>query len=284
MSDHATTPAAARTSHDGLALPPIGFGTYQLNGQDGARTVATAIEGGYRLIDSAVNYENEGAVGRGVRDSGAPREEIIVTSKLPGRRHERQQATRAIEESVLRVGLDYLDLYLIHWPNPSVDRYVEAWEALIEARERGLVRAIGVSNFLPEHLDRLVRETGVMPSVNQIELHPRVPQRERLAANEARGVLTEAWSPLGRPKGVVDEPAVAEVAAAHGCTPTQAVLAWTIARGAIPIPKSSDPARQRENLEAAQIALDPSEVERISSLAFPDGRENPMDPAVHEEM
>lgn len=276
--------AAVRTSHDGLALPRIGFGTYPLKGEEGARVVASAIEQGYRLIDSAFNYENEGAIGRGIRDSGVDRDEIIVASKLPGRRHEKAQAIVTIEESVLRMGLDAIDLYLIHWPNPSVDRYVEAWEALIEACERGLVRAIGVSNFLPEHLERLERETGVLPAVNQIELHPRFPQLEQVAFHDERGILTEAWSPLGRRRGVLDDPAIERIAAAHGATPEAVALAWQGARGVIPLPKSSDAGRQAANLAAMSIELSHDEVEAISALGRPDGRLADQDPARYEEM
>lgn len=161
-----------RKANDGLELPPTGFGTYKVNGLAGVDAIKSAIHQGYRLIDSAFNYENEGVVGRAIRESGVPREDIIVTSKLPGRHHAHDEALLTIEESVCRMGLDYIDLYLIHWPNPSQGQFVEAWEALVEARERGLVKHIGVSNFLPGHIDLLIRDTGVTPAVNQVELHP----------------------------------------------------------------------------------------------------------------
>ena len=270
-------------SHDGLVLPPIGFGTYRLNGIAGAAAVRSGIEAGYRLIDSAFNYENEGAVGRGVRDAAVDRDELIVTSKLPGRHHATDAALRAIQESVFRTGLDRIDLYLIHWPNPISGDFVAAWRALIEARERGLVRHIGVSNFLPEHLERLEAETGVRPSVNQIELHPFFPQEEQLAYHRERGIITEAWSPVGRGPIMAAEPVVQRIAAAHGISPVQAILAWHVARGAVPIPKSADPGRQAENLRAADVRLSAEEVSEITALGRPDGRLKDQDPAVYEE-
>lgn len=268
---------------DLLSLPPIGFGTYPLRGQDAVRVVTSALANGYRLVDSAFNYENEAAVGRAVRDSDVPREQIILASKLPGRRHAFEQAVATVEESVMRTGLDHIDLYLIHWPNPITDRYVEAWRALIEARDRGLVRAIGVSNFLPEHIERLEAETGVLPAVNQIELHPYFPQVEALAYHHERGIPVEAWSPLGRGNEITSEAVVAEVAAAHAVTPAQAVLAWHVERGVIPLPKASSPEHQRENLAADTLTLTEDEVERITALGRPDGRLAGQDPATYEE-
>ncbi len=270
-------------AHDGFTLPAIGLGTYRLNGVAGAEAVSAALRGGYRLVDSAFNYENEGAVGRGVRDSGVDRAEIIVTSKLPGRHHGFDAALRTIEESVYRTGLEAIDLYLIHWPNPVTDRYVEAWRALVEARERGLVGAIGVSNFLPEHLERIEAETGVRPVVNQIELHPFFPQEEALAYHRERGIVTEAWSPVGRGGEVQRHPAVQRIASAHGVSPVEAILAWHVARGAVPLPKSQDPGRQSENLAAAGIVLSADEVAAITALGRPAGRLNDQDPAVYEE-
>lgn len=270
-------------AHDGFALPAIGLGTYGLNGIAGAASVRSAVEAGYRLVDSAFNYENEGTVGRGVRDADADRASVIVTSKLPGRHHEFDAALRTVEESVYRTGLDAIDLYLIHWPNPAVGRYDEAWRALVEARDRGLVRHIGVSNFLPEHLERLEAETGVRPVVNQIELHPYFPQAEAVAYHRERGIIVEAWSPVGRGNDVTAQPVVGEIAAAHGVSPVQAILAWHVARGVVPLPKSADPGRQRENLAAAEVSLAPDEVAAITALGRPDGRLKGQDPAVYEE-
>ena len=271
------------TAHGGLELPVLGFGTYRLKGSDGADGVARAIEKGYRLIDSAFNYENEGTVGAGVRRAGIVRDEVIVTSKLPGRHHAYDEALETIEESVFRSGLGDLDLYLIHWPNPKTDRYVEAWEALIEARERGLVKAIGVCNFLPEHLERLERETGVLPEVNQIEMHPYFPQEELLRFDAEHGILTEAWSPLGRGNDLLENEVIVDIARKHGATPGQTVLAWAIARVSIPIPKAASDERQLENLGALEVELDEDDIAAITALGRADGRLADQDPAEYEE-
>lgn len=267
-----------------ITLPAIGFGTGGLHGSAGVEALTRALEVGYRLIDSAVNYENEGAVGQAVRRSSVPREEIVVTSKLPGRHHGYDDAIATIEESLFRTGLDHLDLYLIHWPNPSRDRYVEAWQALITARDRGLVRAIGVSNFLPEHLDRLIDETGVSPAVNQIELHPFFPQSEQRAANGDRGIVTEAWCPIGRGGALLDHLLLRAIGDRHGVSPAQVVLRWHLQLGVVPIPKSSSPERQYENLDVFGFALSSEEMNEISALGRADGRLRGLDPATHEEL
>lgn len=271
------------TAHNGFTLPAIGLGTWAMRGDAGADAVASAIRAGYRLIDTAFNYENEGSVGRGIAASGVDRSEIIVTSKLPGRHHPTEKARTSIEESRSRLGVDAIDLHLIHWPNPSQDEYVQAWAALVEAQQRGAVRQIGVSNFLPEHLERIERETGVRPVLNQIELHPYFPQSEQLAYHRAHGIITEAWSPIARADALLAEPPIVEIAAAHGITPVQTVLAWHVARGTVAIPKSSTPAHQAANLAAATIVLDDAEVEAITALGRPDGRMFDAHPATHEE-
>lgn len=271
------------TAHNGFALPAIGLGTYRLNGESGAAAVAGALDAGYRLVDSAFNYENEGAIGQGVRDSAVDRGEIIVTTKLPGRHHPAEHARTSIEESRFRLGIGLTDLHLIHWPNPRQDEYVQAWAALVDAQERGIVRQIGVSNFLPEHLERIERETGVRPVVNQVEVHPYFPQEEQLAYHREHGILTEAWSPIGRGREVLDEPVIAEVATAHGISPAQAVLAWHVARGTVAIPKASSLEHQVANLAAAAVALDDAEVAAITALGRSDGRLFDADPATHEE-
>lgn len=271
------------TLNDGTTLPAIGLGTYALRGIPGAAAMADALRAGYRLLDSAVNYENEGAVGNAVRMSGVPREEVRVTSKLPGRHHKKPNVTWAIEESLLRSGLDYLDLYLIHWPNPSQQLFVEAWEGMIEARERGLVRSIGVSNFLPEHLDELIAKTGVTPSVNQIELHPYFNQPEQRAADKARGILTQAWTPIGKGTALLSEAPIAAAAQKHGRTPAQIVLRWHFQNGVLPIPKSANAARQAENLDISGFALDDSDMAAINALTRVNGRLFDGDPRTHEE-
>ncbi|WP_067199810.1 aldo/keto reductase [Microbacterium sp. XT11] len=271
------------SAHNGFSLPAIGLGTYRLRGDAGAAAIASAIDAGYRLVDSAFNYENEGSVGRGVASSAVDRSDLIVTSKLPGRHHSAAAAPASIEESRSRFGLDAIDLHLIHWPNPSQGEYVEAWEALIDAQRRGVVRQVGVSNFLPEHLDRIEGETGVRPVVNQIEVHPYFPQTEQLEVHRERGIITEAWSPLGRADAVLDEPVIVEIARAHDITPAQAVLAWHVARGVVAIPKASSAEHQQANLAAAAVALDGAEVEAITGLGRPDGRLFDGDPRTHEE-
>ena len=271
-------------AHNGFALPAQGLGTYGFRGEAGALAVRSGIETGYRLIDSAFNYENEGAVGWGVSGAAVDRAELIVTTKLAGRHHERAKALDAIEESRFRLGVDAIDLLLIHWPNPSVDRYVEAWGALIDARERGLVRQIGVSNFLPEHLERIEDATGVRPVVNQIELHPRFPQTEAVEYHRKHGIVTEAWSPLGRAGDILDDPVIVDVAQAHGISAAQAVLAWHASRGVVAIPKAATPEHQALNLIASGVPLTPDEVAAITALGVPDGRLFGADPRTHEEL
>lgn len=269
--------------NDGTTLPAIGFGTYPLTGEEGVESFLGALETGYRLLDSAVNYGNEAEVGEAVRRSSVPREQVWVTSKLPGRDHTFDRALTAIEGSVERSGLEYLDLYLIHWPNPAEDLYVQAWRALVEAHRRGLVRSIGVSNFLPEHLERVSDDTGVMPSVNQVELHPYFPQVEQRSWEVEHGVRTQSWSPLGRASSVLREPVIEQIASAHGRSTAQVILRWHHQLGSIPLPKAAGPERQRENLEIFDFSLSEEEVASITALGRPDGRNKGQDPAVHQE-
>lgn len=283
MSESTAGPVESIVLNDGTTLPKIGLGTYKLQGRSGAEAVESAIRSGYRLLDSAYNYENEGSVGAGIAAAGVDRNQLRVTTKLPGRYHERDQAIPAVEESLFRAGLEYFDLCLIHWPNPKQGKYVEAWRALIELRERGLLRSIGVSNFLPEHLESLQQETGVMPSVNQLEIHPWFPQTETIAKNHELGIAVESWSPVGRQTDLQQEPLLAQVAAEVERSVVQTLLRWHVQRGAVPIPKSSDPQRQRENLSVFDFTLSDEQVDRISSLALPDGRLKGQDPAVYEE-
>jgi 2,5-diketo-D-gluconate reductase A len=270
--------------NDGHTIPAIGFGTYPLRGSAGVEAVVSAVEVGYRLLDTAVNYENEASVGEAIQRCGVPREELFVTSKLPGRHHAYDEAIASTEASLGRLGLAYLDLHLIHWPNPSVGLYAEAWRALVELRERGLVRSIGVSNFTRAHLDRIIADTGVVPVVNQIELHPAFPQPEMRAAHAELGVRTEAWSPLGKRAAPYDEPVVVAAAERLGVTPAQVILRWHVEIGSLPIPKSAAASRQAENLDVFGFSLTPDEVAAISALGRPDGRLFGGDPDVHEEM
>lgn len=271
------------TLNDGLTLPSVGFGTSSVTGAAGVNTIQSAIDVGYRLIDSAFNYENEGAVGESIRRSSIPREQLRVTSKLPGRRHTYDKAIATIQESLMRAGLDYYDLYLIHWPNPKQDKYVEAWQALIDAKKWGLIRSIGVSNFLPEHVERLIRETGVTPSVDQVELHPYFSQEKQRAWNEEHGIVTESWSPIGHGSKVLKDDTIHDIAQTHQKTIAQIILRWHIQLGALPLPKSSTPGRQLENLSLFDFSLTNKEMQQISNLTRPDGRNNDLDPAVYEE-
>jgi 2,5-diketo-D-gluconate reductase A len=281
--DAAGTGIPLHTLNDGASLPAIGFGTYPLTGEDGIAAITSALEVGYRLLDTAVNYENETEVGQAIRRSGLPREELWVTSKLPGRHHAYDDAVRSVHESLARLGLDHLDLHLIHWPNPSVDRYPEAWRALVDLQREGLVRSIGVSNFTEAHLTRIIEETGVTPAVNQVELHPYFPQVQQRAVHDRLGIRTESWSPLGKRRAPFTEPPVARAAERHGVTPGQVILRWQLQLGAVPIPKSATPERQRQNLDVFGFSLEQDEVDAITALGRADGRLFGGDPDVHEE-
>ncbi|MDT0306603.1 aldo/keto reductase [Streptomyces sp. DSM 44917] len=268
------------TLNDGRTLPAAGLGTYPLDDEAAEEAVRSALAAGYRLVDTAVNYGNERGVGRGVAASGVPREEVAVTTKLPGRDHGYEETLRSFRESLDRLGLEWVDLYLIHWPLPRVDRFVESWRAMIRLREEGLARSIGVSNFTPEQIARLERETGVLPAVNQVELHPLLPQEELRAFHAKHGIVTESWSPLGRGSELLKDAAIGRVARAHGVTPAQAVLRWHVQLGAVPVPKSANPARQRENLDVFGFALTEAELEAVAGRP---PRRLGGDPDHHEE-
>ena len=230
------------TLNDGTTMPAIGFGTYPLRGDEGVRAVTSALEVGYRLLDTAVNYENETEVGEAIRRSGLPRDELLVTSKLPGRHHAYDDAVASAHESLERLGLDHLDLHLIHWPNPGVGQYAEAWRALVDLQREGLVRSIGVSNFTEAHLRRIIDETGVTPAVNQIELHPYFPQVEMRARQRAARDPHRVVEPARQAAGAVhaSRPSPAP-RSAHGVTPAQVILRWQVQLGCVPIPKSATP-------------------------------------------
>jgi diketogulonate reductase-like aldo/keto reductase len=268
--------------NDGHHFPVLGLGTYGLNGEAGTESVKTGIDVGYRLLDTALNYGNEDAVGRAVRESGVPREELVVTTKIPGRHHGYDEAHRSIEESLGNLGLEYADLYLIHWPNPSVDKFVETWKAFVDLRDNGLVRSIGVSNFTEEHLNRIIDATGVAPAVNQVELHPYFPQTELREVHERLGIVTEAWSPLAKRSELLNEQPIVAAAAAHGVEPGQVVLRWHVQIGSVPVPKSAQADRQAQNIDVFDFELTDDEIESITALQR--GRLWGGDPNSHEEM
>jgi 2,5-diketo-D-gluconate reductase A len=265
--------------NDGRTIPAIGLGTYGLRGEDGIVAIGTAIDAGYTLLDTALNYENEKEVGEAIRRSG--RDDLLVTSKLPGRHHGYDETLASFDETTANLGLDHVDLYLIHWPLPQVDKYVESWKAMIELQKQGRIGSIGVSNFTVDYLERLEAETGVLPAVNQIELHPRFSQPELRAFHASKGIVTESWSPLARRKEVTGEPVIESIAAAHGKTPTQVVLRWHHQLGALPIPKSGNAERQAENLAIFDFELSDDEIAQVGTLESE--RLWGGDPVTHEE-
>lgn len=271
------------TLNDGHTMPVLGFGTYKLNGHLGVQTMSNAIKNGYRLLDSAFNYENEGAVGQAIRLANAPREELFITSKLPGRHHRYEQAVQTIEESLYRAQLNYFDLYFIHWPNPQQGLFVEAWQALIDAQKKGQIKSIGVSNFLPEHIEQLKRETGILPAVNQVELHPFFNQLAQRQYDESHKIKTMAWSPLGRMSAILQTPVLNEIAQEIGCSVVQVVLRWQIQLGVVPIPKASSHENQLANQAIFDFKLSNEQIQKINALTRIDGRMKNQNPAVYEE-
>lgn len=268
---------------DGFKIPRIGFGTYKLNGFSGAQAISSALTVGYRLIDTAYNYQNEGTVGRGIKASMVPRNELFIQSKLPGKYYADEQATIAlVQEPLYRTGLDYFDLYLLHWPNPIDDHYLTAWQTLIQLQKFGLVKSIGVSNFLPEHIERLQRETGVLPVVNQIELHPYFNQKAMIQYNTEKNILTQAWSPLGRASRLLKDNLLLELAEKYHKNVGQIILRWETQQGVVPIPKAVSYTRQVGNLNVFDFELESAEMLAIDRLSKKDGRTNNQDPAVYQ--
>jgi 2,5-diketo-D-gluconate reductase A len=258
--------APTTTLLHGAEMPRIGLGTWPMGDREAERAVAEALDMGYRLVDTAHAYGNEAGVGRGIRASGVPREEVFVTTKLNAEWHGVEGAREAWEESARALGVDVIDLMLIHWPNPRRDRYAEAFAGLVRLMDEGRLRAAGVSNFKPAHVERVVGATGTVPDVNQIELNPYTTRAEARACDEGLGILTESYSPIGRGGALLREPVVTAIADAHGRTPAQVVLRWHLQLGCVPIPKSSDPGRMRENLGVFDFALAPDEVTMLSAL------------------
>ncbi|CAN5508803.1 2,5-didehydrogluconate reductase DkgA [soil metagenome] len=244
-------------------MPQLGFGVWQVGNEAIVPAVRAALKDGYRLIDTAAIYGNEEGVGEALQVAIVPREEVYVTTKLWNPDHAR--AAEAMEESLGRLRLDYVDLYLIHWPTPKQNRYVEAWMGLVELQKAGKARSIGVSNFTKEHLQEVIDATGVVPSVNQIELHPLLPQKELRDFHTEHGIVTESWSPLGRGK-LMEDPVLVEIGRKHGKTAAQVVLRWHLDLGLVVIPKSVTPSRIEENFDVFDFRLDSGDMDRIASL------------------
>ena len=253
---------------DGAHIPQLGFGVWQVENEKATPAVLEAIKAGYRLIDTAQGYDNEEGVGEAIAQSGVNRVDLFVTSKLRTRSMGYEGTLEGVQESLNKLGVDYLDMFLIHWPTPARDNYVETWRALIKAREDGLVRSIGVSNFLVPHLERIISETGVAPVVNQIETHPLYQQRDMRDFHRRNSIQQESYSPLGT-GAVLKNHTIAKIAEKHGKSPAQAVIRWHIQEGLVVIPKSVTPERIRENLEVFDFVLDTDDMRRIASLDDP---------------
>ncbi|MEU9184347.1 aldo/keto reductase [Streptomyces sp. NPDC048484] len=247
-------------------MPQLGFGVWQVPDDEAERAVASALEAGYRSIDTAAIYGNEAGTGKGLRSSGIAREDLFVTTKLWNAEQGYDSTLRAFDESLDQLGLDYVDLYLIHWPMPAKDRYIDTYKAFEKIHADGRAKSIGVSNFLPEHLERLADATSVVPAVNQIELHPHLQQSASRAYHAEQGIATEAWSPLGQGKGLLEVPAIVAIAQKHDRTPAQVVLRWHLQLGNVVIPKSVTPSRIKENIDVFGFSLDTEDIAAISAL------------------
>ncbi|KAG9539591.1 hypothetical protein KCV01_g26243, partial [Aureobasidium melanogenum] len=252
--------------NDGRKAPQLGFGVFQIPNDDTAQAVDTALKAGYRSLDTAAIYKNEEGVRQGIERSGVAREDIFLTTKLWNSEQGFDSTLRAFDTSVKKLGTDYLDLYLIHWPTPKHDRYVDTWKAFIRLRDEGRIRSIGVSNFQPDHLDRIVRETGVTPVVNQIELHPDFAQNDVVAANRKHKVITEAWSPLGQGGDLLKNETLVALGKKYGKSPAQVVLRWHVQLGHMVIPKSATPERIRSNIEVFDFKLSDEDMAAIAKL------------------
>ncbi|MZE73900.1 aldo/keto reductase [Streptomyces sp. SID5789] len=252
--------------NNGVEMPQLGFGVWQVPDAEAETAVVQALEAGYRSIDTAAIYGNEEGTGRALAASGVAREDLFVTTKLWNSEQGYDSTLRAFDASLAKLGLEYLDLYLIHWPVPAKDRYVDTYKAFEKLLADGRVRAIGVSNFLPEHLERLTSETSVVPAVNQIELHPHLQQHASREVHAEQGIATEAWSPLGSGKGILEIPAIVAIAQKHNRTPAQVVLRWHLQLGNVVIPKSVTPSRIKENIDVFGFALDTEDLAAISAL------------------
>ncbi|MEV0034956.1 aldo/keto reductase [Streptomyces sp. NPDC050804] len=265
------------TLNNGIEMPQLGFGVWQVPDAEAVKAVAAALESGYRSIDTAAIYGNEEGTGQALAASGIAREELFVTTKLWNSDQGYDSALRAFDTSLEKLGLDYVDLYLIHWPRPEAGTYTDTYRAFEKIHADGRARSIGVSNFLPVHLERLIGETSVVPAVNQIELHPQLPQAESRAFHAKHSITTEAWSPLGQGKGLLEVPTVVAVARKHGRTPAQVVLRWHLQLGHVVIPKSVTPSRIQENIDVFGFELDADDLAAFAALD--EGRRLGPDPA-----
>ncbi|MER9712550.1 aldo/keto reductase [Mesorhizobium sp. M0213] len=260
--------------NDGSAIPQIGLGVWQVDPAITAKVVGWGIEAGYKLIDTAEGYQNEEGVGQAIRSAGVPRSELFITSKLRNGAHQRDAALRAFDETMSKLGIEQLDLFLIHWPVPGQDRYVEAWKTLIELRQSGRIKSIGVSNFNQDHLERIIGETGVSPTVNQIELHPRFQQRDKREFHDRHNIRIESWSPLGSGR-LLSDPTLESIARKHGKSVAQVIIRWHLQEGLIVIPKSIHQDRIAANFDVFDFELEAKDLELIRGMDSPDGRTGP---------
>ncbi len=266
------TTSPTLTFHDGHTIPQLGYGVWKVKDEVAADVVQQAIHAGYRHIDTARIYGNEEGVGRAVASAGVAREDLFITTKLWNEDHAHDRALAAIDASLDRLGLDYVDLYLIHWAKPKQGLYLEAWKAMLEIHASGKARSIGVSNFPAEQLEEIIEATGVVPVIHQIELHPYFQQKELRELNARHGILTEAYSPLGSGSEVLEDPVISEIAASKGCTTAQVILAWHRQLGNVVIPKSVTPERIVSNFASLEVTLSDEEMARIEELDRADGR------------
>ncbi|MCA0003730.1 MULTISPECIES: aldo/keto reductase [unclassified Mesorhizobium] len=260
--------------NDGSTIPRLGLGVWQVDPAITAKVVGWGIKAGYRLIDTAEGYQNEKGVGEAIRSAGVPRGELFITSKLRNGAHQRDAALRAFEDTMDKLGIEQIDLFLIHWPVPSQDKYVEAWQTLVELQKAGRIKSVGVSNFNRDHLERIIGETGVTPAVNQIELHPRFQQREIREFHARHNVHTESWSPLGSGR-LLGDPTIAGIAAKHGKSAAQTMIRWHLQEGLIVIPKSVHQDRISANFDVFDFELDAQDLKAIRGMDSADGRVGP---------
>lgn len=263
---------------DGNSIPQLGLGVWQVPVDEAPRVIADGIKAGYRSIDTAEGYQNEEGVGEAIARSDVPREELFITTKLRNSAHARDAALKAFDESMRKLGIEQLDLFLIHWPRPAQNKYVEAWKVLVELQQAGRIRSIGVSNFTPEHLERIINETGVTPAVNQIELHPAFQQRDQRAFMAKHDIKIESWSPLGSGRALND-PAIAAIGKKYGKTVAQTIIRWHLQEGLIVIPKSMRKERIEENAAVFDFELSAEDMAAIAALDDPRGGRVGPDPA-----